>query len=168
MSLLCVKLLLCLNLLSYPVRSQVLPTCTQQSDCSLQSYCSIYNLCYDCSYIDPSYCDALNSDCCSTQFLQQCSSNPYLCSVNPSPSPPPSQIQEDVMNPTLKFGCIVVGLSSVSYISIGVYRNKYIHQKKGKDIFPHIQFWESMYGLVKDGISFTYLVIKHRYDYQAL
>ena len=147
------------------IYAQVLPTCTQQSDCRLQSYCSINNICYGCSYIEPTYCDALYSDCCSTQFIHQCPSNPYQCSVNPPPSP---QIQEDVMNPTLQVGCVIVGLSSVSYISIGVYRNKYIHQKKGKDIFPHIQFWESVYGLVKDGISFTYVVVKHRYNYQAL
>ena len=144
------------------IYSQVLPRCTQQSDCDIQSYCSINNICVDCSYIAPQTCDALYSECCSNDFLHQCSSNPYQCKITEP------IVTDTSMNPQLKLATISLCMVTVSYISVGAYRNKYLYQKKGMDIFPHRHLWESLYGLVKDGCSFAYLVINHRYNYQTL
>ena len=96
---------------------QVILTCDQQSDCYLGDYCSLYNMSYDCSYISPSDCDALNSDCCSDSFLKQCSTNPYQCSI----VLPTNPLIKNTMNPYLRMFLIIFSVSSVSYLFVGTY-----------------------------------------------
>ena len=63
-----------LNILSF---SQVIFLCNKQSDCYIGSYCDSTSKCQDCSELK--HCDALNTNCCSKDFLVQCVNNPYKC-----------------------------------------------------------------------------------------
>ena len=142
---------------------QVILTCDQQSDCYLGDYCSLYNMCYDCSYISPSDCDALNSDCCSESFLKQCSTNPYQCSIVLPTNP-----QKYNMNPYLRMFLIIFSVSSVSYLAVGTYYNKYVKEKKGYDILPHKDTWMNFRGLVRDGVSYSYELVMNKVDYESI
>eukprot|EP01043_Picozoa_sp_COSAG02_P038382 COSAG02_NODE_2954_length_7671_cov_103.987718_5_plen_1164_part_00 len=59
--------------------------CTAQVNCSIGEYCAMmktsfaYN-CSACSFVDPTWCDALGDDCCSAAFMRQCPGDPYDCS----------------------------------------------------------------------------------------
>ena len=55
-------------------------SCAAQSDCPARQYCDNTHTCYDCSYITRK-CDAVDGDCCSTAFLEQCPSNPMKCAT---------------------------------------------------------------------------------------
>lgn len=68
--------------------------CTKPSDCPAQQYCDNGDNCYQCSYINPSRCDAVDRECCSAAFLRQCPSNPAGCARPPPPPPPPSPAAE--------------------------------------------------------------------------
>ena len=66
-------------------------SCTKPSDCPAQQYCDDDKNCYRCSYISSSKCDAIDGNCCSAAFRQQCTSNPHGCS---GPPPPPGTTTE--------------------------------------------------------------------------
>ena len=145
---------------------QVILTCNQQSDCYIGDYCSLYNMCYDCSYISPSDCDALNSDCCSESFLKQCSTNPYQCSIVLPTNP--QKHNNNIMNPYLRMFLIIFSVFSVSYLSVGTYYNKYVKEKKGYDIFPNKDCWIHFRGLVRDGVSYSYELVMNRMGYESI
>ena len=63
-------------------------SCWQHSDCPTTQYCDASGLCYSCTYINPSFCDAIDADCCGSSFLANCPSDPYGCGA-PTPPPPP-------------------------------------------------------------------------------
>jgi len=143
------------------IYQQVLPLCNQQSDCSVGTYCAYSNLCYDCSYIEPGLCDVLNDNCCSQLFLTQCTSNPYQC---PLPGIPSIPEQDNKRNGLVMFN-VIFFIGSISYMSIGSYRNKYIKRKEGWHIIPNYESWKSLYGLVKEGCQFTYRkLIRNNYE----
>ena len=56
-------------------------SCARQADCPAQQYCDSTRSCYRCSYLvgPKSKCDALGGDCCASDFLKQCPSNPKDC-----------------------------------------------------------------------------------------
>lgn len=141
------------------IYQQVLPICNKLSDCFIGTYCSSYNLCYDCSYIEPGTCDALNDNCCTHLFLSQCSTNPYQCTI-------PNNSKTNKRNGLFMFNLIFF-ISSISYLSIGSYRNKYLKQKEGWYIIPNYESWKSLLGLVKEGFQFSYHKLK-RDNYELL
>ena len=50
--------------------------------CAEGQYCDLSRSCYDCSYIESSVnCDAVGEDCCSSEFLQSCPSDPAGCAA---------------------------------------------------------------------------------------
>ena len=151
-------LLLLLNKLS---PSQVIFFCNKQSDCYIGAYCDASSECYDCSYIMPTYCDALNTDCCSKEFLVQCVNNPYQCPID---NKIPYSIKK--MDDKLFMFLLIFTMGSMSYLSIGSYRNKYINQKTGVEILPNINFWKNIYGLVKDGCFFSFSKCKECFSYK--
>ena len=151
-------ILLLLNKLS---SSQVIFFCNKQSDCHLDTYCNASSECYDCSYITPTYCDALNTDCCSNEFLVQCVNNPHQCPIdNKTPK------GTDEMEFRLFMFLLSFTILSISYLSIGSYRNKCINGKKGIEIIPNINFWKNVYGLVKDGCFFSFSKGKECFNYR--
>ena len=65
--------------------------CDVHNDCSVGAYCDSSNHCYSCDYIDDRTCDAVDNDCCSNRFLQNCPADPRHChGAHPSPPPPPA------------------------------------------------------------------------------
>ena len=135
------------------IYNQVLPICNQLSDCPIKTYCGYSNLCYDCSYIEPGLCDVLDNNCCSPEFIKQCPTNPYQC---PLPSTPE---KSNKRNSLFMFNLIFF-ICSISYLSIGSYRNKYIKQKEGWSIIPNYESWNILFGLVKEGCQFSYRKIR--------
>jgi hypothetical protein len=63
--------------------------CFQHSDCPTTQYCDARQQCYECIYIKPSKCYAIDADCCGAAFLANCPSDPYGCGA-PGPPPPPA------------------------------------------------------------------------------
>eukprot|EP01051_Picozoa_sp_SAG22_P028457 SAG22_NODE_10051_length_556_cov_0.452954_1_plen_154_part_10 len=55
--------------------------CSLQADCAIAQYCDDTHSCYECSVLNHTKvkCDALDGDCCSAAFLQNCPSNPKGC-----------------------------------------------------------------------------------------
>jgi hypothetical protein len=53
--------------------------CSGPIDCTVGQYCDFRNVCYNCSYLS-SKCDAIGLDCCSSEFLSRCLSDPFKCS----------------------------------------------------------------------------------------
>ena len=137
------------------IPKQVILTCKRQTDCLIGNYCNINKLCYSCSYITRSLCDSING-CCSQSFIDQCSDNPYPC--NSKIRKLNSTTQTNNLHIFL-YGFIII---STTYLAVGSYCNKYIHKKKGCDILPNKRMWLNIFGLVKDGISYSYIII-HRY-----
>jgi hypothetical protein len=64
-------------------------SCYAHSDCPGGQYCDTSMLCYSCTYINPSSCDAIDYDCCGWAFLQNCPSDPAGCGGGGGPAPPP-------------------------------------------------------------------------------
>jgi len=145
-------------------KAQVLPLCNQQSDCQIGTYCGNTNLCYDCSYIYPGECNTLNTNCCSLEFLKQCTTNPYQCTV---PSNPPTPITQKTHNLLFMF-TIIFFIVSINYLILGFWVNKYHKQKVGLSIVPNYNSWCVLYGLVKDGIHFTRMKFGNRLGYNVL
>ena len=54
-------------------------TCHAHTDCPCNQYCDSTHSCYRCGYISATTCDATDHDCCSTDFLYNCPSNPRQC-----------------------------------------------------------------------------------------
>jgi len=155
------------TLLSLPISySQFLQSCQSQLDCLSGSYCEDVHFCSDCSYIDSSYCNSING-CCSPSFLQQCPSNPYQCSIQPTKQ---FSIVGTPSYNLHKFLLIFVIVSS-SYLSSGMYYNKYMKQKEGIYIIPNMNTWNSLCGLVRDGMYYSIDIIHRRFcrsDYDPL
>eukprot|EP01045_Picozoa_sp_COSAG04_P003448 COSAG04_NODE_140_length_23600_cov_1779.264414_16_plen_262_part_00 len=59
--------------------------CSLQADCAIAQYCDDTHSCYECSVLNHTKvkCDALDGDCCSAAFLQNCPSNPKGCAPPP-------------------------------------------------------------------------------------
>ena len=142
-----------LNILSF---SQVIFLCNKQSDCYIGSYCDSTSKCQDCSELK--HCNALNTNCCSKDFLVQCVNNPYKCKEDNGSS---NSTYETGFNSYLFL--VSFTIITISYLSIGSYNNKYIHRKTGIEILPNIIFWRNFYGLVKDGWFFTFSKCKECY-----
>ena len=53
--------------------------CTSPIDCAVGQYCDFRSVCYNCSYLS-SKCDAIGLDCCSSEFLSRCPTDPFNCS----------------------------------------------------------------------------------------
>ena len=127
------------------IPTQVILTCRRQTDCLFGKYCSSHNLCYSCSYVTEDTCDSLTG-CCSVDYLKQCPDSLYPC----------HSINTETSNNTLHSFLIIFCVSSLSYVSVGSYWNKYVNNRKGYDIFPHKQKWLDLFGLVKDGINYSF------------
>lgn len=57
--------------------------CNSHSDCPTTRYCDYSYGCYGCHFVDKDQdyeCDAVDGNCCSTEFLTNCPSNPQKCS----------------------------------------------------------------------------------------
>ena len=68
-----------------PPRSSAQSLCSVHSECSPEHYCDADGFCYSCSRVSPASCPAIDRDCCSTQFLAQCPSDPHGCAFPPAP-----------------------------------------------------------------------------------
>ena len=64
-------------------------SCSKHADCPLGDYCDDTRSCYQCSYITPSKCDAVDGDCCAVAFRTQCTANPRGCAGPPPWAPEP-------------------------------------------------------------------------------
>lgn len=73
-------------------------TCAAVSDCGQGTYCDSSMSCYDCSFIDPSSCDAADSNCCSPEFLKNCPSNPFQCPSTKIPCATPTDYSKAMAN----------------------------------------------------------------------
>ena len=47
-------------------------------------------------------------------------------------------------------------LSVIGYCGVGIYLNKKNHEKQGVEAIPHVEYWEQVPGLVRDGVQFSY------------
>jgi hypothetical protein len=140
---------------------QVIPLCQHLSECSIGQYCDNTYMCSTCNYVTPETCDALGVECCSDEFLRHCVTNPHNCP--PPPPAPPS------MNQGLFMFNVILAIVSVSYLTVGIYINKYLRRLEGLHILPHYTGWVGLYGLVKDGIHFTRVRCgSARADYDSL
>ena len=128
------------------VASQVIPLCQHISECSIGKYCDNTYTCSICNYVTPETCDALQVECCSDEFLTHCVTNPHEC--------PPLPIATS-MNQGLYIFNVIAAIGSVSYLTVGIYINKYQKRLEGLYIIPHYVYWVALYGLVKDGIHFS-------------
>jgi hypothetical protein len=52
------------------------PLCTVHSDCSMGSYCDNTGKCWTCDVITPTFCDAIDYDCESDEFVSRCTADP--------------------------------------------------------------------------------------------
>ena len=125
-----------------------LPMCQTISDCHIGEYCDNTFSCSICNYVTPETCDALRVECCSEQFLKHCVTNPHEC--------PPRPVTT-VTNRGLFMFNVVFSVSTIAYLVIGSYINKYQKMKKGLPILPNYNSWSGLIGLVKDGIRFTHV-----------
>jgi hypothetical protein len=70
------------------VQAQGGTTCYTHSDCPRGQYCDTSLMCYSCTYVNPSSCDAIDYDCCGRDLLQNCPSDPADCGGGGPPPPP--------------------------------------------------------------------------------
>ena len=139
------------------ITGQVILTCSQQSDCYVGYYCDGTEMCYDCVYVTPDYCDSIDQNCCSPQFRRQCPTNP-ADQLGPN----------NDMNPALKTFLMIFSLVSVSYLLAGSYWNHWMNHRSGFDILPHREFWREFRSLVRDGVFFSYCFTRHKLGYSSL
>eukprot|EP01047_Picozoa_sp_COSAG01_P020581 COSAG01_NODE_1174_length_11380_cov_2.922205_1_plen_181_part_00 len=66
--------------------SAVEALCFAHSDCPGGQYCDMSMMCYSCTYVNHSSCDAIDHDCCGRAFLQNCPSDPAGCPPAPAGS----------------------------------------------------------------------------------
>ena len=131
--------------------AQLIIYCNNHNDCYPNYYCNNQLQCENCIDIIPNSCNALNSDCCSSKLLSQCTNNPYKCiKVIRKPDYTNSNII------SLHFFLIFFLFSFISYFSLGIYYNKYILNYKGAKIIPNVNLWINTGLLVKDGIYFSF------------
>ncbi|CAH1238356.1 M6PR [Branchiostoma lanceolatum] len=52
--------------------------------------------------------------------------------------------------------CIVFFPTVCIYIVAGVLINKFAREREGRDVVPHLTFWSTLPGLIKDGFLFTW------------
>ena len=154
------------------ITGQVILTCSRQSDCYVGYYCDGTEMCYDCAYVVPDYCDSIDQNCCSPQFRRQCPTNPYQCPgpdptnpTNPSGSLGPRKSE---MNPALKTFLMIFSLVSVSYLLVGSYWNHRVNHRSGYDILPNRESWREFRSLVRDGVFFSYRFARHKLGYSSL
>eukprot|EP01051_Picozoa_sp_SAG22_P014044 SAG22_NODE_1649_length_3898_cov_3.561990_3_plen_614_part_00 len=62
-----------------PSRSQE-ESCSSHKSCPWGQYCDSSNHCYRCSYVAHGACDAIDGNCCSSPFFDQCSGDPVVAS----------------------------------------------------------------------------------------
>ena len=130
------------------INSQLIIYCNTHSDCYINYYCNNKLQCENCIDITPNSCNALHSDCCTSEYLIQCKNSPYKC------------LHSENMNVNnnmngLNFILVFVFLS-MGYLLLGLYYNKYILNYKGIELIPNVHFWINTGILVKDGIYFSF------------
>ena len=62
--------------------SQYILICNVNKDCEVELYCDNSNFCDKCTTVTTDYCNSVDNDCCSTEFLYQCENNPYNCQIS--------------------------------------------------------------------------------------
>lgn len=136
-------------------------SCYQHSDCPADNYCDASGLCYSCTYINPSFCDAIDADCCGQLFLANCPADPYGCNSGGSPTPPPGSDPPNKVLPGdediddwAMYTLLVVFLGGGLYVGGFTYMN-IKSGMRGVSALPHRSFWSSLAGLVKDGVAFA-------------
>jgi len=132
--------------------SQYIKVCNMNKDCDIELYCDNSNFCDKCNTITPNYCDSVDDDCCSIDFLYQCKDNPYNCKLDYYEND-----GDDFLNTFLIF----ISFFTPSYLFLGIYYNKYVLDKRGVHIIPNSYFWISLSSLVIDGCNFTFNSICH-------
>ena len=100
------------------ISSQYLNTCKNNLDCNLNYYCNNNFLCYDCSYIKENLCDSFNNNCCDSNFLTQCTKNPYKCTID-------NKNIDNISNFSYYF-LIIFFLTMPMYLFTGMYYNKLV------------------------------------------
>ena len=102
-------------------------SCIAHSSCNVGEYCDAGNFCYMCSFIDPTTCDAFDSDCCSPEFLTQCTTNPANCPPPPPPAPGPDPGDDAEEAKTLGWTIsILILVSSGLYVVGGIGYARYV------------------------------------------
>ena len=59
--------------------------CSSHSDCNAGEYCDDSGDCDECSDAEDNTCDAVDGNCCTVAFLEQCPDNPAACHLECSP-----------------------------------------------------------------------------------
>ena len=139
--------------------AQVIPICQKLSDCQIGEYCDNTFSCSICNYVTPETCDALHVECCTDGFLEHCPTNPHECL--PTPVTP-------ITNQVLYTFNVIFFVSTISYLAVGSYINKYQKVKEGLHIVPNYNTWSGLFGLVKDGIHFSLMKFSYNYNYTML
>lgn len=141
-----------LLLFLYKPFAQVILRCERQTDCMIDKYCNRNNLCNTCLDITTTHCDSLNG-CCNIPFHFQCKNSVYNCATDIS-----NKSEMNGLDFFLYFFIVV----SFTYLFIGCYYNVSAYNRKGWDIIPHRRYWSQLFSLVKDGIYFTYSIIRRK------
>ncbi|KAI8481826.1 hypothetical protein Bbelb_404310 [Branchiostoma belcheri] len=88
--------------------------------------------------------------------------SPECCVSGPGPGPDPTGPGPNP-DPTITISisvgsimCIIFFPTVCIYIVAGVLINKYAREREGRDVFPHLEFWGSLPGLIKDGFLFVF------------
>ncbi len=134
------------------LRLQVIFFCGKHSECHDEMYCNDEYICHDCDDSFPNMCDSYDNDCCSVSFLKQCKKNPYGCE------------KKEIIEPKSIFAPVFLSsflFTTIGYLFIGCYYNKYIKQKSGCDIIPNRDTWTHIGGLVKDGFHYSLRFMKN-------
>ena len=140
---------------------QVIPilTCQKHGDCKIGEYCDNTFSCSICNYVTPETCDAIRVECCTDEFLRHCPSDPHKCPAKPV---------ETQTNQGLYMFNVIFFITTISYLIVGSYINKYQKGKQGLYILPNYNSWVGLKGLVQDGIHFTQIKIGNRIPYDSL
>lgn len=126
---------------------QFLPICNKHSDCSKNTFCDDEHFCSNCNILNNNNCNTYNNNCCSNTLIQQCIKVNCLNNYN---------------NNDLNSFLFLIIYLFITYLCLGSYYNKYILNKTGIEIIPNLNFWLSLYSLVKDGINFTIRNINYK------
>ena len=139
--------------------SQVIPLCQKLSDCKIGEYCDNTYSCSICNYVTPETCDALQVECCTDEFLRHCPTNPHAC--------PPPPVQTNTIQGLYVFN-VIFFVTTISYLIVGSYINKYQKAKEGLSILPNYNSWVGLSSLVKDGFHFIRIKMNRKADYEIL
>ncbi|XP_078573465.1 uncharacterized protein LOC144860198 [Branchiostoma floridae x Branchiostoma japonicum] len=86
--------------------------------------------------------------------------SPACCPQGSGPGPTgPGPNPDPTITISISVGsimCIIFFPTVCIYIVAGVLINKYAREREGRDIIPHMAFWGSLPGLIKDGFLFVW------------